>query len=290
MISQKQQERDFIVRLALVEKLGPVSRFKLWRLAHEAGVFDFEKLFEQYSVNSRITKIVKEQCQRIEFDLTFEYFRHSYPFITIIDDDYPPLLKETACPPILIYYYGSPSILKSKTLAVVGSRRMTKYGNKIINALLPPVVSVGVTIVSGLARGVDSTAQRVALECGGKVVGVIGCGLTQSYPKENRDLQDEIMRAGLLLSEYPIGTPPYPHHFPERNRIIAGVCHTCLVVESAQKSGTLITANIALRENRNVCAVPGPIDVSSSVGCNELIEIGARPILKPSDLLDELDT
>lgn len=289
MLSQRQQERDFILRLSLVRGLGPVSKFKIWQFAHQVKVFNLEKLLGIGNFSERLKKIIREQCQQIEFDMTVDYFRNSYPMIMIIDEDYPPLLKETSCPPILIYYYGSLHLLRQKSLAVVGSRQMTSYGQKIIESLIPPVVAAGVTIVSGLARGVDSTAQRVALQYGGQVVGVIGCGLTQAYPRENRKLQDEIMMSGLLLSEYPIGTPPYPHHFPERNRIIAGACHTCLVVESAKKSGTLITANIALRENRNVCAVPGPIDARFSVGCNELIEAGARPILKPADLLDELD-
>lgn len=289
MLSQRQQERDFILRLSLIDKLGPVSKFKLWQVAHRLQVFNFEQLFERAECSPRLREIIRQQCTKLEFDLTVNYFRNSYPMLMIIDDKYPSLLKETACPPILIYYYGTPGILQRKTLAVVGSRHMTDYGRQAIETFVPPAVNAGVTIVSGLARGVDSTAQELALKCGGKVAAVIGCGLTQAYPKENRELQEEIMMAGVVLSEYPIGTPPYPHHFPERNRIIAGVCHTCLVVESAQKSGTLITANLALRENRNVCAVPGKITAPYSVGCNELIDVGARPVLKPADLLDELD-
>lgn len=287
MNSAKQRERDFIIQLALMKKLGPVAKYKIWQLAHQLQTFNYEELFTKTQLSTSIQEKIRQQVHSMQLDIEVE-MNSCYPQMTIIDDDYPPLLKEIAAPPLVLYYYGSPEIMKKKSLAVVGSRKMTEYGKVAIDQLVPEVVNAGVTVVSGLARGVDSTAQRVALECGGNVVGVIGCGLPQAYPKENEALQKEIMVHGVVISEYPFGTPPLPHHFPERNRIIAGLSHTCLVIESTKKSGTLITANIALRENRNVCAVPGRIDSLFSVGCNELIEVGARPILQADDLLEEL--
>lgn len=142
--------------------------------------------------------------------------------------------------------------------------------------------------MSGLARGVDGAAHRLTLKHAGKAIAVIGNGLDRIYPRENTDLQNMIMHSGLLLTEYPLGTAPLPFHFPERNRIIAGLSTACLVVEARQKSGSLITANIAVQENRNVLAVPGSILQPLSKGCNELIAQGARPALDASDILEEL--
>ncbi len=153
--------------------------------------------------------------------------------------------------------------------------------------LLPNVIQQKLILVSGLAKGVDGLSHQLALKHHGKTIAVIGNGLDISYPSCNRALQTQIAHAGLLLSEYPLESRPLKYHFPLRNRIIAGLCQTVLVVEARHHSGSLITANLALQENRNVLALPGRINDIYSTGCNELIAAGAKPVLNSNDILEE---
>ena len=164
---------------------------------------------------------------------------------------------------------------------------MTSYGEGVLRGLLPTMVDHNLTIVSGLAAGVDGLSHQLTLEHHGKTIAVIGCGLDLVYPRQHKKLQQQVMQHGLVLSEYGLGEAPLAFHFPERNRIIAGLSETVLVVEARQRSGSLITANLALDENRNVCAIPGRIDAPYSRGCNDLIKAGATPIHQADDLLAE---
>ena len=164
---------------------------------------------------------------------------------------------------------------------------MSNYGETVLRGLIPQLAKRQVTVVSGLAKGVDGMSHRLALANDGPTIGVVGCGLDRVYPTENRQLQETVAQRGLVLSEYGRGEPPLAYHFPERNRIIAGLASTVLVIEAKKRSGSLITANLALEENRTVCAVPGRIDTSRSMGCNKLIAAGAKPILRVQDILDE---
>lgn len=209
------------------------------------------------------------------------------PHLTIIDPAYPASLREIFCPPLVLFYAGDLSLLKRPRLGIVGARDASAYGVGVLRGFLPEIVKHRLVVVSGLARGIDGLSHRVTLECGGMTIGVIGCGLDRCYPAENHQLQAAVASRGLVLSEYGRGEPPLAFHFPERNRIIAGLVQTLLVVEAKRRSGSLITANLALDENRNVCAVPGRIDTIRSLGCNELIAAGAKPILRAQDLIDE---
>lgn len=154
--------------------------------------------------------------------------------------------------------------------------------------MLPPLQKVGIGIVSGLAKGVDAMVHQSYLRHGGVPIGVIGTGLDIAYPLASRQLQAQVATAGILLSEYPHGMGPQKHHFPARNRIIAGLCQTTVVIEAAKNSGSLITANLALQENRNVLAVPGPINAPMSVGCNELIRAGAGCVIDGTTIIQEI--
>ncbi len=207
------------------------------------------------------------------------------------DEEYPKLLLEINAPPPILYYKGNVNILTQKNnyLAIVGSREHSAYSNKIISELIPDLINREIVIVSGLAHGVDTLAHQETVLQKGKTIAVLGCGLNKNiiYPYSNRALADKIIKNnGLLLSEFPPKTSPLKHNFPQRNRIIAGLCQATLVVESKAKSGSLITAYQALDQNREVLAVPGNIFSEFSQGPNNLIRKGAKTVLDSDDILE----
>lgn len=201
------------------------------------------------------------------------------------DPEYPALLKQIFQPPSVLFYRGrmQPTVHR---LAVVGSRRLSAYGRSVAEALALELAKRGVTVVSGAARGIDSAAHRGALQTG-RTAAVLGCGVDIVYPPENRKLLDAIAEQGVVLSEYVPGTRPSPAFFPARNRIISGVSSGTIVVEAAERSGSLITAEMALSEGRDVFAVPGSIYSATSQGCNRLIQQGAKLVTQAQDVLDE---
>lgn len=224
----------------------------------------------------------KQLSQKIQQNLKVSHF------LTILDKRYPSQLQEIYSPPVVLFYQGDLELLDSKKLlGVVGARQCSSYALQALTQLLPNVIQQKLILVSGLAKGVDGLSHQLALKHHGKMIAVIGNGLDISYPSCNRALQTQIAHAGLLLSEYPLESRPLKYHFPLRNRIIAGLCQTVLVVEARHHSGSLITANLALQENRNVLALPGRINDIYSTGCNELIAAGAKPVLNSNDILEE---
>lgn len=202
--------------------------------------------------------------------------------LTYWDADYPLLLKNIPDPPALLYGRGARRF--GESLAVVGSRTPSPTGKTAAEALAHAVAAQGVTVVSGLARGIDTAAHRGALAAGGQTVAVLGCGIDRVYPPENDRLFAQIAEQGTLLSEYPPGSDPLPGHFPGRNRIISGLSHATLVIEAAIDSGSLITAELALEQGRDVLAVPGSIDRPTSAGPNRLIKEGAHPVTEAADI------
>ncbi len=201
------------------------------------------------------------------------------------DPRYPQLLKEIADSPLVLYVQGRTALLSSLCIGMVGSRAATGYGKRSSFSLARALASSGVTVVSGLAAGIDSEAHRGALSVRGATIGVLGCGLDVVYPRQNGALYDQIRRDGLLVSEYPLGTRPDGFRFPARNRIIAGLSKGVLVVEAAKKSGSLITAEMALDEGREVFAVPGQIDSFKSTGTHWLLQQGANLVQSVDDIL-----
>ena len=201
--------------------------------------------------------------------------------------DYPKALFQIPDPPPFIYVKGL-WFPGDVAVAVVGSRRATSYGLMTTAKLSGELASHGVCVVSGLARGVDTAAHKGALQVGGKTIGVLGCGIDKIYPPENRILFEEMSQKGCLISEYPLGTMPLAENFPRRNRIISGLSCGVLVIEAAEKSGSLITAQYALEHGRDVFAVPGNISFASSRGCNRLIKQGAKLVDCVEDILEEL--
>lgn len=199
--------------------------------------------------------------------------------IGISDEAYPAQLREIYQPPLLLFARGNLSLLRQKITVIVGARYPTAYSHQVIRQLVPNLVKDHWAIASGLARGVDGTAHRAALAAGGQTIAVIGNGLNYFYPAENQQLQRKIAQKGLLLSEYLPDTPPRRWRFPERNRILAGLSQNVIVTEAREHSGSLITANLALQENRNIFAVPGPVSSALSRGPNLLIAAGATPVV-----------
>lgn len=205
------------------------------------------------------------------------------------DKNYPKLLKEISDPPAILYVKGKIEPADEIAVAVVGSRKFTPYGQRAAATISEQLAANNITVISGLALGIDTIAHQAALAAGGRTLAVFGCGLDQIYPVSNIRLADKIITRGALISEYPVGTPAYPGNFPLRNRIIAGLSLGTVVAEGAVESGSLITARAALDYNREVFAVPGPIFSPESEGPNRLIQMGAKLIISADDILDELD-
>lgn len=212
--------------------------------------------------------------------------------VTIQDEDYPALLKEIYGPPPLLYYRGELPKAEEFLLAVVGTRKPSAYGQQITQTLVAGLAQNGLTIVSGLAFGIDSLAHSAAIMAQGKTLAVLGCGIERAniYPVSNRHVAEKILGSGgSLLSEHPLGTPPLKHHFPRRNRIISGLCLGTLIVEAPIKSGALITAAFSLEQNREVFSVPGNITNPNASGTNNLIKMGAKLVTEANDILDALN-
>ncbi|MFQ5778871.1 MAG: DNA-processing protein DprA, partial [Terriglobia bacterium] len=207
------------------------------------------------------------------------------------EPDYPPLLKEIYDPPVLLYVQGDVTALSSHCLAMVGARKPTIYGTQVTERLGQELAARGLTIVSGLARGIDSAAHRGALQApGGKTVAVLGCGMDYDYPKENKKLRARIEARGCVLTEFPLGTYPAPQNFPIRNRIIAGLSWGVMVVEGGRYSGSLITGRLAMEYNRQVYGLPGNITSPKSQAPNALIKQGAKLVETWEDVVEELPT
>lgn len=213
--------------------------------------------------------------------------RRNLRILTRDDDDYPSMLAALPDAPVVLYVRGD--LVDGRVrLAVVGSRRATAYGRQVARGLAADLAELGVEIVSGGARGIDTWAHRGALEAGGRTAAVLGCGFAHTYPPENEALFDAIAASGAIVSEFPIETAPLPENFPRRNRLISALSAATIVVEAADKSGSLITAGHALEQGREVMAVPGPVTSEQSRGCHRLIQQGAKLVQTVEDVLEEL--
>jgi len=208
--------------------------------------------------------------------------------ITLSDSAYPAQLKEIADPPPVLFVRGNPELLSHPQIAMVGSRNPSALGVETAIDFARTLARSGFVITSGLALGIDAASHRGALEAKGHTLAVTGTGLDRVYPARNKDLASEILQSGALVSEFPSGTAAKAHHFPRRNRIISGLCLGLLVVEAARQSGSLITARLALEQNREVFAIPGSIQNPLARGCNALIREGAKLVETTNDIFEEL--
>ncbi|BDZ30949.1 DNA-processing protein DprA [Lactiplantibacillus sp. WILCCON 0030] len=283
------QLRSLLIRLHLAEGIGYAGMTKVLHfcLRHQTVLTTAAEISRVAKLSTRSARRFRVDWQSDRFNQAVEQHRE-IAILTILDADYPLPLLESFQPPLVLFMCGQRRLLGTTQLAVVGARQASPYAARCVQRLLTPLAGQAVTIVSGLAQGTDSCAHRQALNLNLGTIAVIGTGLDVVYPRANVALQTQVSQVGLLISEYPLGCPPARHHFPERNRIIAGLCQAILVVEAREHSGSLITANLALQNNRNVLAVPGPIDAPMSVGCNQLILAGAKPVLNSRHIIEEI--
>ena len=244
-------------------------------------------------INPRLVRILTDQKLRNEATTLAEQqldrLKHLKISLTCHGDPlYPQQLNSLADAPVLLFYRGDLSCLQSPSVALVGSRAATSYGRDVSYKLATGLARQGVVVVSGVALGIDTKAHQGALAAGGLTAGVLGCGLDIVYPRGNKDLYPQIADHGVLLSEYPCGTRPDGFRFPARNRIISGIVQGVVIVEATLKSGSLITARLALDQGREVFAVPGRIDSAKSAGTHRLIKQGAYLVQSVDDIIGEL--
>lgn len=279
--------RTLMIALAMRDKGSSQQRWELYqRLCQNEwteGTFTLEAIHQELSLEEI------DWLRNTDFaSLELQYRKEAIHFLMYEDALYPKRLKEIYLPPIVLFYKGRLELFNRLSIGIVGARNHTPYSKEALEYLLPDILERKVSIISGLARGVDSLAHQLTLELNGETIAVIGNGINICYPKENQSLYDAIGKKGLILSEYPLDSPPLKFHFPYRNRIIAGLSHGLCVIEAKMHSGSLITANVALSENRQVFALPGNITSEYSKGTNELITAGAFPIRNANDILDSL--
>lgn len=284
-------ENFYLAALQMVPGIGS-SRIKAlveyFGSARQAWLADQGDLFLSKCLDNTIYNNLLGQRDKIDIHKLAESLRKKRIFLCcFFDDDYPLLLRNTFNPPCVLYYRGTLPI-NDKQIAIVGSRKATAYGKNVAGMLAAALAAARVGIVSGAARGIDTAAHLGALEQG-YTVAVLGSGVDVAYPPENAKLLGSIAEKGVVLSEYAPGVIAHPGHFPARNRIINGLARGVIVVEAAEKSGALITADFALEEGRDVFAVPGSIFAGNSKGTNRLIKQGAKLVDSAIDILEEYD-
>lgn len=254
--------------------------------ASESQLNSFMKIYNIFNSKDKATLMKSRNADKIT-SYHDKIINMGINYITIDEPYYPFSLKNINNPPKVIYYRGKVPKNEGIKIAIVGSRKCTDYGKKVALYFANELSKLGVTIVSGMARGIDTAAHRGTLKEKGNTIAVLGCGINICYPKENINVMNEIIEKGTIISEYPINTTPSAGLFPLRNRIISGLSDGVLIVEAASKSGSLITADYALEQGRDVFAIPGRVFDKYSKGTNRLIKLGAKPIIDIQDILEE---
>lgn len=282
----------YLLALHSINGLGPI-RLKaiLDYFGNPEAAWKAEtKEFLQIGIPQNVVKLLIEARKSLDPEKYLESIKKSgISWVTIFDEKYPKLLKEIYDPPTVLYYKGEILPQDGKAIAVVGTRKVTGYGRLVTEKLTKELVEFGLTIVSGLARGVDTEAHKTAILSNGRTLAVLGGGLKNIFPPENTDLARKIISGyGAVISEFPPDHPSLPGNFPARNRVISGLSKGVLVTEAAEDSGSLITARCALDQGREVFAVPGPITSELSKGPSFLIKQGAKLITEAGEILEEL--
>ncbi|MBA4373261.1 MAG: DNA-protecting protein DprA [Thermodesulfovibrio sp.] len=285
-------ELRYWVGLSLVPDIGPIlSRRLIAEFGCPSDIFK-----AQSNELCCVEGLGQEKAGRIKsfkgWDMVDRHLRESEKnkirVTAYADSGYPAVLREVDAAPVVLYMQGEYRPEDRYAVAVVGSRKHTGYGESVARKFSGELARSGLTIVSGMARGIDTLAHMSALSSGGRTLAVLGSGPDVTYPPENRKLAEMVVEAGAIISEFPPGTLPLKENFPKRNRLISGLSLGVLVVEATASSGSLITANYALEQNREVFAVPGNITSENSGGTNRLIRQGAKPVLETKDILEEL--
>lgn len=281
----------YLLGLTLIPKLGNIRIRNLIDClgsSEQVWLADYSQLIRVPGIAgdlaAHIISIRKKICLEKEWE---KLNKAGVKLISSCSDQYPDLLRHIYNPPIILYYKGSLSSQDVLSIAVVGSRKSTFQGIRAAEQIARGLAAAGFTIISGLARGIDTAAHRATVNAGGRTVAVLGSGLDILYPRENRKIAEKIQETGLMFSEYPLGTPPLAGNFPKRNRIISGLSLGVLVVEAGEKSGALLTVDYALEQGRDVFALPGNINNPVSKGSNNLIKQGAKLVTEVNDILEE---
>jgi len=283
---------ESLVLLNMIPSMGSTS------IIHMLEVFErprkvFEASQDALSLVNGITgrkiKAIKAAQKSIDLDRELKLAReNNFSIITILDKHYPENLKNIYDPPVVLYVSGELLDSDYNGIAIVGSRRASFYGLSTANQLGSQLSGLGITVISGLARGIDTAGHKGALSGGGRTIAVLGSGLLNMYPPENKNLAKEISENGAVISEFNLEIPPLARNFPRRNRIISGLSLGVIVVEAARNSGALITAEVALQQSREVFAVPGKMNSFTSVGTHGLIKQGAKLVSNVDDIIEEV--
>lgn len=277
------------------ERIGPVRFKKLlgfFGSLEQAWKDGGEQEFISAGLEEELARDITSHRPQMDLDRELaKLAKENIGIITILDEDYPKLLKEIHDPPHIMYIKGTLKPKDEFAIAVVGTRKLSTYGQQAASVLARELAQASLTIVSGLALGIDTLAHLASIEQKKRTIAVVGSSLDRFsiFPPQNRSLAEKIAQNGALLSEYPVGSAALPHHFPARNRIVSGLSLGTLVIEAPQKSGAIITANHALAQNREVFAVPGSIFSDNSSGPNNLIKMGAKLVANAQDILEELN-
>ncbi len=286
------EELHYWIALSLIEDIGPVMAKRLINIFQKPErIFNAteHELRDIEGIGDKRIKAIREFRRWKDVEETIRRCRDlDISIITLNDPVYPENLKNINDPPSVLYIRGSPQERDRYAVAIVGSRRPTEYGRRVAEKLSRDLAELGITIVSGLARGIDTVAHSGSLKSGGRTIGVFASGLDRVYPPENKGLVRRIMEGGYVVSEFPPGTPPNRENFPRRNRLISGLSLAVVVVEAGAESGALITAATGLDQGREIFAVPGSILSKNSAGTNNLIKRGAKPVTSVEDIIEEL--
>ncbi|MBN1564648.1 MAG: DNA-processing protein DprA [Anaerolineae bacterium] len=284
--------RKYWLGFNLVKGIGPTRLRALLRLFDdlEAAWNASDVALLEAGLDRRTLANLKQARQAVDLDcLLDEVNALGATALTLDDPDYPALLRELPDASPVLYVKGTLLDVDQWAVAFVGTRRATGYGRDVTHQLVTALVHAGITIVSGMALGIDAAAHKAALDAGGRTIAVLGCGIDVIYPPEHRHLAEAIIADGALISEFPPGTQPVGKNFPARNRTISGMSLGVVVVEAPASSGALITADFAAEQGRDVFAVPGKITAKTSAGTNRLIQMGAKLVMSAEDILDELN-
>lgn len=289
-LSQADRDRAYWVAFHSVPYIGPA---RMRRLLDAFGSLEAAWTAERKPLSTlldeRGLRSLVERRAALDLEGRMgELRRANVTVVTLLDDAYPRLLREAPAPPPILFCRGTFSDFDEQAVAIVGTRRMSPYGRELTTRIAGELARAGVTIVSGLALGVDGVAHRAALEAGGRTIAVLGGGINRIYPSGHRQLASQVSESGVLLSEYDPDSQADAPHFPARNRIISGLSLGVVVTEAPDKSGALITVDFAADQGREVFAVPGNVNTANSVGCNRLIRDGARIVRSADDILEDL--
>lgn len=287
---------NFLLHISLIDQVGPATINKILTIGQKLNLPDCYSLNKDDLVNFGFSDIIAHKIfeglkdkSLLEKELSL-IDKYKVKLVTIASQDYPELLKNIYLPPVVLYL-SNQAVNFDKCISIVGARKADKYGALVIQRIVPELISYGYTIVSGGAFGIDTLAHKAALNAGGATISILGSGLLDAYPYKNKDLFSQITKSNnsSVISPFKLNAPPLSGNFPARNRIISGLSRLTIVVQAAESSGSLITAQCALDQGRDVGAVPGAIDNDLSVGCHKLIAQGASIITRAQDILELLN-